>query len=149
MVFITMRTIEEISKIVKISNSIQSNHGRFWFTCENSQFDVKKEYSESEFDAVRERFLDSSKFPVQVFAHWQWKNGDEVFTCSKRLGSQWFSFETESERFTIKKGLLQELAQKVLLEQSGVIADDERADELLEAIYKERGRPEVESETFS
>lgn len=144
-----MRTIEEISKIVRISNSIQVNHGRFWFTCENSQFDVKKEYSESEFDIVRERFLDSSKFPVQVFAHWEWKNGDEVFTCTKRLGSQWFSFETASAQFTIKNGLLQELAQKILVEQSGAIADDEQADELLETIYKDRGRPEVESKTFS
>lgn len=148
-----MRTVKEISRIVGLSNKIRGTSGRFWFTCENQQFRIKKEYTESEFDAVRERFLDSSKFPVQVFAHWEWRSGEELITCSKRLDPHWLNFETETEKAnacgTLKTGLLQELAQKILLQQAGAIENDELADELLESIYKDRGRPEIESKDFA
>lgn len=150
---IAMRTIEEITKIVKLTDTIRANEGRFWFTCENTQFNIKEEYAGTDFDEVRSRFLDSSRYPVQVFAHWSCKIGDEVIVRSKRLDPQWMDFETNSDGTnslqTIKNGLLQELASAILLEQVGALADDEQVDELLDGIYKERGRPEAEVEIFS
>lgn len=40
-------------------------------------------------------------------------------------------------------------SRSILLGQAGAIADDEQTDELLNIIYKERGRPESETEIFS
>ena len=116
-----MRTIEEIQKIVKMIETIRANQGRFWLTCRNEQFEIDKEYSEGEFDKVRARFLDSSKYPVQVLAHWGCKIGDEFAARSKLLHPQRMNYETESDRdenvFTVKKGLLEELAAQIVSER--------------------------------
>lgn len=113
-----MRTNEEIRKLVKLTDTIRANQGQFWFTCENPEMNIRKEYAESEFDKVRVRFLESGKYPVQMFAHWEWKNGHEVFACSKLLHPEWVNFNTDSGRndalYTIKRGLLHELAEQII-----------------------------------